>query len=320
VVTSMFVEINFERLFADFTAPIIWIIAIMYYNLYSFINIDYKKLKNSIFFSFLVLLGISALYIIQNGKDIVFLDRHLIGLDYLITGVKTRLVGFMNYPTLNTTTIIVSIPLIFALIKNKMQQFFFLCLAFIPIYLSGSRIGSLSLAILIICLLWRYIGGKFAWIKKLIVIFVILLIILNTELLYHEILAVYNSRESSNEARFIIYQESIDKVLENNILFGYGISEYSVTGTWLGSHSGYISFFYKSGIVGLILLMFSFFYVIKKSYGVNGETALFYFTSLAIFFIYETIDPIIIILVLFFSSIGIWNNINFKKDMETKNE
>ncbi len=65
--------------------------------------------------------------------------------------------------------------------------------------------------------------------KKLIVIFVILLIILNTELLYHEILAVYNSRESSNEARFIIYQESIDKVLENNILFGYGISEYSVT-------------------------------------------------------------------------------------------
>ncbi|HFR3494857.1 TPA: spore coat protein CotS, partial [Streptococcus suis] len=65
---------------------------------------------------------------------------------------------------------------------------------------------------------------------------------------------------------------------------------------------------------------FSFFYVIKKSYGVNGETALFYFTSLAIFFIYETIDPIIIILVLFFSSIGIWNNINFKKDMETKNE
>ncbi|HFR3632908.1 TPA: spore coat protein CotS, partial [Streptococcus suis] len=178
---SMFVEINFERLFADFTAPIIWIIAIMYYNLYSFINIDYKKLKNSIFFSFLVLLGISALYIIQNGKDIVFLDRHLIGLDYLITGVKTRLVGFMNYPTLNTTTIIVSIPLIFALIKNKMQQFFFLCLAFIPIYLSGSRIGSLSLAILIICLLWRYIGGKFAWIKKLIVIFVILLIILNTE-------------------------------------------------------------------------------------------------------------------------------------------
>ncbi len=26
---GMFVEINFERLFADFTAPIIWIIAIV---------------------------------------------------------------------------------------------------------------------------------------------------------------------------------------------------------------------------------------------------------------------------------------------------
>ncbi len=144
-----------------------------------------------------------------------------------------------------------------------------MCLAFIPIYLSGSRIGSLSLAILIICLLWRYIGGKFAWIKKLIVIFVILLIILNTELLYHEILAVYNSRESSNEARFIIYQESIDKVLENNILFGYGISEYSVTELGSKSFRLYI-IFYKSGIVGLILLMFSFF-VIKKVMELMGK-------------------------------------------------
>lgn len=313
VILNLFRNVYWERLVADLMTPMVWVLAIMHYNLYATLPLDEAKLKKYTLFNFFVFLGIAVLYLVQNGKDLVFLGRHLAQLDYLVTGVKTRLSGFMQYATLNTTSIVVSLPLIFSLVKKKKHQLFFLLCSFVPVYLGASRIGLLTLAIVLLGFLAFYEEKRFLGIKLVLVLLLLPFLLVHLEWIYKEVLEIYNLREASNVARNIIYTESINKVLEMNALFGYGISEYSSVGPWLGSHSSYISFFYKSGLVGSALIFLAFAYFMRKSFQQNGKMSLLYFVALFVFFAYETIDPIMVTVLLFFSSMGLWNRSKFEE-------
>lgn len=314
VILNLFSNVYWERLVADLMTPMVWVLATMHYDLYATIKLDERKLKKYVLFNFLVFLGIAVFYLVQNGKDFVFLGRHLAQVDYLVTGIKTRLTGFMHYATLNTTIIVVSLPLIFSLVKKKEHQLFFLLFSFVPVYLGASRIGLVTLAIVLLGFLVFYEEKRFFGLKLVVALLLLPFLLANLEWIYTEMLEVYSVREASNVARNIIYAESIDKVIETNVLFGYGISEYSSVGPWLGSHSSYISFFYKSGFVGIALIFLAFAYFMRKSFQQNGRMSIVYFVALFVFFIYETIDPIMVTVLLFFSSMGLWNHRKLEKE------
>lgn len=68
---------------------------------------------------------------------------------------------------------------------------------------------------------------------------------------------INQSRAGSSELRFRVYELSIKSVLDQHPLLGFGVKhrEDNITVIPIGSHSTFISIFYKSGLLGFIALL-----------------------------------------------------------------
>lgn len=297
-----------ERIFADFLRLGVMFCSIFIYGAYyNKLPINFKKIKRYMFVNFLILTGIVVFYLIRDGQNFVLFGRNLSGVDLLTNSIKTRLFAFLDYATLITTTIVVIVPVVFTVVKNKMFQIVILGMLTIPIILSASRIGLLSMLILLVLV---GISLLRAWFTRLwfIVVFIVGIVAIGYVVTENIILELLNSRISSNTARFIIYDESISKILDVNLLIGAGVTEMASVGTWLGSHSMYIAYLYRSGIVGLFVIIIGYIALFKKL-EIEGR---YYLMALAVFFIFETIDPLYIHQILWFSALGLYKRYSDK--------
>ncbi|MGR1482947.1 capsule biosynthesis protein CapK, partial [Streptococcus agalactiae] len=112
-------------------------------------------------------------------------------------------------------------------------------------------------------------------------------------------------RNQSTITRMIVYQESIIEVLKGNILFGQGIRIPSSEGIFLGSHSTYISVFYRTSLLGIVLYFSAFILLYKEAISKNYKIYRLFFYTLLCYTLFEEIDPNHWSIVLLFSTFGI---------------
>ena len=127
---------------------------------------------------------------------------------------------------------------------------------------------------------------------------------------------------SSNNLRIEIIITSIRRTLAESPLWGLGIKEYLYDGFPLGSHSTYVGFFYKTGIIGLIIGITIFvvanYRVVKHGRkGIKIELYFFLF-SLIILFAIEDVDGTNWSIFLYFSMLALLSRKISEKSKSTR--
>lgn len=83
--------------------------------------------------------------------------------------------------------------------------------------------------------------------------------------IYAKLQGVFLSRAESNSMRFMLYKKSFERMLVNNPLLGMGIKDlYKDTIYPYGSHSSYVGYFYKTGLIGGSIYLLAVCEFIKK--------------------------------------------------------
>ena len=223
------------------------------------------------------------------------------------------------YPNALAGLLLLLIPqIIFRKIQYKYTM---LILSLLILYFSFSRtaIFSLLMGLCFTVLIVRY-RGKVIKLPILMFLLVVALgyILLSTSLI--ETLLITH-REGSFIVRSTLYIESLQLAFRpENIFLGYGVKPLSFYGVPLGSHSTYLSYFLRVGILGpfiiilLILLTFNcarkngiFFQTIKtgNKYQAENLSAFASVASMAFFMCFEDIDAPALMSFIFFLEIGV---------------
>lgn len=120
-------------------------------------------------------------------------------------------------------------------------------------------------------------------------------------------------RVGSNSTRQIIYVETIHAWKQHKFI-GSGIKAIGSLGYPLGSHSSYLGFLYKTGIVGFICVIIGFgvkcrkLVIHLKGLDTFCATCIMAVLSLLIFFIFEDIDGSNWLVCVWMAMLGIISN------------
>lgn len=244
----------------------ITVISLAFYNIYSKVYLNLRKIGKYSFFN-TIILGIFLLvyFVYPNSRNLVIFGNTLSAIDYY-HGVTTRFVGFFAYANLIPFFSIISLPFIIVLLGKKhiIGTFFIFTLSFAFSYSANSRSG--QLIVLLDMMLFLFYGIALRFHAKNRLLFYTLTLLLTTlflacasSLLWGQITDMFMSRTGSNSMRMQIYQHSIQLMLEKSPIIGMGIKDlYGGTMYPYGSHSSYLGYFYKTGLIGGIAYIFSF--------------------------------------------------------------
>lgn len=299
--------------FSDLSKAFNWILAVFFYNYYLKNPINVDKIKKYMFCNFAILVIIVALFYVQRGANVVLFGRSLLGWDGFVsaTSYGVRYAGFLEYSTLNGQLILFLLPLIRLFKLSFFTQVTILAFLLQVLVLSKSRIAIIALIIYIVFVVMVQITSIN---KRMIVAFyptIPLILLYNWEKIKHIFFQMFNSRTGSNVTRFIVYEESLKAINGLGILLGAGIRTQSTVGILLGSHSMYISFIYRTGILGSIIIVILFYYLFSKflKSAPSGKLiSIGYILALLVFWLFEELDPHYWCLILFFSTISIFIN------------
>lgn len=250
-----------DRALAAFNTALLWILGGILFS-YAKNHSKNSEFVNKVMYQnmlILIFLAVLMLVIQKVGiSNITILSRQLIGRDWN-NGVKTsRLMGFMEYSNLISMFYFLSFPFAYHHVienKGKLHQFIFLFLSILPVLMNRSRIGIILVVVNLLTLIPRIIAlskKNIVYISILLLFALSLFVSINHNYLYYKLYSLINSRQGSTTMRSIIYSTSINRTLNNSPIIGCGIKEY-IKGYPLGSHSTFIGFFYKTGLVGLLL-------------------------------------------------------------------
>ena len=265
IIFNMFSIKETSRIVAALNTCSLWILGTLIFSYIEKINLDKRKVNKIMFYNVVLLIFFALVYFILTRLNFGFnypIIRKLATLNWAY-GVKGyRFVSFMEYP--NLVVIFYFISLHFALYnikeKNRLFKFIFLTLSILPVFFSDSRLG------IVLCIInYLYVLPKLLEKEKfkkfiLITIFFLLGIIIllfKWNDMYHYLYNLIYSRQDSTSMRTLIYETSINKVIDNSILIGCGIKT-MMSGYPLGSHSTIIGTFYKTGVLGTIFMIWGF--------------------------------------------------------------
>ena len=184
-------------------------------------------------------------------------------IDYF-EGFSTRFVGFFAYANLVPLFSIISIPFVVEYFeKKRIVSLGIVVMNLICSYYANSRSGQVIMLLILALFIYDYLklkitnkDRKYYVMMALLIVFVF--VILAFPYISNKITDLFISRGASNSMRFTLYEESMKMMLENNPIFGMGIKDlYGGDIYPYGSHSSYIGYFYKTGIVGGMLFLFS---------------------------------------------------------------
>lgn len=271
VLTMYFVSIIFNivagkhemnRIFATANTFLITFVSLQYYTYFSNNKVDYSRISKYIVANCIMLFLLLAVYLFYpKMTDLKILGNDLYAIDYY-EKYSTRFIGFFSYANLIPLFALISIPAICDTFKNKkIISFIFLALLICATYFANSRSGLVIL--LVIAGVYIYTTAKEKCNKYILriitIILLVLILIIFKSLIFDKIESLYMGRAQSNSMRFYIYKESIDMMLNKNPILGMGIKDL-INGTIYpyGSHSSYIGYFYKTGIIGGVLYTLSY--------------------------------------------------------------
>lgn len=265
IIFNMFSIKETSRIVAALNTCSLWILGTLIFSYIEKINLDKRKVNKIMFYNVVLLIFFALVYFILTRLNFGFnypIIRKLATLNWAY-GVKGyRFVSFMEYPNLVVIFYFISLPFALDYIKekNRLFKFIFLTLSILPVFFSDSRLG------IVLCIInYLYVLPKLLEKEKfnkfiLITIFFLLGIIIllfKWNDMYHYLYNLIYSRQDSTSMRTLIYQTSINKVIDNSILIGCGIKT-MMSGYPLGSHSTIIGTFYKTGVLGTIFMIWGF--------------------------------------------------------------
>lgn len=319
---------EYIRVLAAFNSLSIWILALIFYLIYKKIDIDMKKFIEIGFVNYFLLILVWAISIpihsLTSFDEINIMTRTLYYNETFNQEVVTRFVGLMDYSNLIVMFCIFFYPLYFMHIlsfKSKILQITLLIIGVLPIVSSYSRSGYLiigtAIIIGIVYYFYKSINNSVFFFFFFLFSSILLTFIFVTE--FHNILALevkelFDAREGSNNSRQQIVAESINTAVRDSPIVGMGIKDNSSNGYPLGSHSTFIGFFYKTGIIGFILGTWIFIFINLKILLVKGNLdrkiiSIFIFL-MPLVFIVEDIDGANWLICIYFVYIALLLNDN----------
>lgn len=297
-----------DRIFASINTIAIWIIGLFFYLSTKNLKIGTEKINKIIFVNSSLIIILSILFLLhKNGIFTInnWLMTRVSSTDW-INGVKTtRFNGLMEYPNLVSLYFLILMNQILEYIQKKkwIIKIIFPLLIIVPLFASGSRSGMIIGIAEILLHYYAAIKSKkinkktLEFIKFIGIIFISIIII---PLILDFLVSLLNAREGSNTMREDIYRTSISAVDKCSILIGCGIKT-MYYGYPLGSHSTFIGAYYKTGILGLIILLISFITLVSSRLRKGGwSNDIIYTVLLFIMLVFEDIDGANWLLILFF--------------------
>ena len=274
IVVNIFLsEHELSRVLATFNTFLITFVAIQLYIVYSKADLDNKKIGKCFLVNMAVLLFFLGIYLFfPNSNSLTIMGYSLSVVDNF-EGYSTRFVGFFSYANLVPLFSIVSIPFIMEYVgeKKRIYSFVILLLNFVFSYFANSRSGQLIMLFIIFAYAYDFVKSKIKLknrvLYKLLVAFLIgIAILVTSSYIIAKFQDIFLSRVASNSMRFTLYEKSIKRMVDNNPIIGMGIKDLYADSIYpYGSHSSYIGYFYKTGILGGIVFLASIgVYVIKE--------------------------------------------------------
>ncbi|HEO3315722.1 TPA: O-antigen ligase family protein [Streptococcus agalactiae] len=329
---SLFKNPDFDRILAAFNSLIIGIVSLAFYHYYKNTTLELDKILKAFLFNGLILffLGGTYYYCLHNNiQNISIFGRDLIGSDW-INGMHTqRAMGFFEYSNLIIPITVVTNLYIY--IYMKLRNYSIMTIGVVLLFTfilpigSGSRAGIVAILAQMFILLLNTVVVKKKTIKFLLYILPFLLVIVMM-LYFDNLLSIYyriiNLRSGSSESRFSLYKDTVNIVINSSLLFGEGVKELWLNSDLpLGSHSTYIGYFYKSGLLGLMNIVPGLL-LIFTNIGRKAKQSAFYYEivgtliTLFSFFALEDLDGANWLIVFIFTVLGILENKDFYSQLK----
>lgn len=302
-------DITFQRFIAELLKLISTGYALFFYNYYRKADFNSSVVRNVVKVNYFVLFLITVLYLFFPMLKPTLFGRELFSIEWF-PHMRIRLAAYFEYATLIGQFILFSYPILFLKPQKHMENILISLLLTICSYFSGARILLVCMLVLLASLLLDYIlfktnlklTKKNTFILGMTFLFITACFSYNIWSIIEKIIMY---RNQSTITRMIVYQESIIEVLKGNILFGQGIRIPSSEGIFLGSHSTYISVFYRTSLLGIVLYFSAFILLYKEAISKNYKIYRLFFNTLLCYTLFEEIDPNHWSIVLLFSTFGI---------------
>ena len=319
-----------DRVMAAINTMLLWVIAPLYYIYYKYYFAgDSKKIGMAccLNLSILVVLGCISLnlFYISGMSSFSVGGKTLFETTYLNTTAVIRFRGLLDYS--NMTVFLVIIMFIGSMQFMRKSTGFSIWIILASIFcilIIHSRSGYVMF---FLSLGW-YLFSKIPKNKKNIAMLVIGIFLIGVLTIFWDSIinfifdVIIYGNLSSNNLRIEIIITSIRRTLAESPLWGLGIKEYLYDGFPLGSHSTYVGFFYKTGIIGLIIGITIFvvanYRVVKHGRkGIKIELYFFLF-SLIILFAIEDVDGTNWSIFLYFSMLALLSRKISEKSKSTR--
>jgi len=263
-------EHSMSRVFAAVNTCAVTAVAVIFYHFYRRVQLDYKRLGKYATINLLILIGLWLVFRLTKGTfNLTILGRDLVVLDW-VNGIEdNRFIGFLDYANLVVFQVLFFYPLaMIYLQRRRVCSLIMTAMLFLAVEDTNSRTGLILMALLILAyVILELQKSVFNLYKRRRIqtwIFAGLLVVIGAVACYDMILVIVDKimgiRTGSNVMRLHIYSESIKKMWEESPLIGIGIKDMLDFGEQkypLGSHSTYIGMFYKIGVLGGTVYMFS---------------------------------------------------------------
>lgn len=293
---------------------------ITYFAVYSQINLDLDRMKKYMLTNLLVLAAVYVLFLFAGERGNVSFLHLLCGYDVFNMKGGLRFRGYLEFTNCVVFMYLYCMPYAFSCVAGKYGSFAskgFELLSLAVIFGSHSRIGIASCTGAVI--LSVLLAGKIRAVrtpKLLKAALLIALLILGLVLLDKIIAAVnfaLDARAGSTSTRFYIYTESMKRMLKEYPLFGFGVRDRINGGFPYGSHSTYISMFYRVGLVGGSLFLLIVMIIIAKINNTPSVNKFMFlekisFIALYACFIFEDLDGVDWSVAVFYALLGIFFN------------
>ncbi|TWT27788.1 O-antigen ligase family protein [Planomicrobium sp. CPCC 101110] len=319
---------EFVRVLAAFNSLGTWVLAVLLYLIYKNLDIDMKRLYKISFINYSILIIVwiitMVIHTITSISELNIMTRRLYYTEYFDQQVVIRFMGLMDYSNLIIMFGIFFYPLYFIYIRNfkhRTIQVVLLIIGIFPLISSYSRSGYIIIgtAIIIgIVYFVHYTMNRNVFFSLFLLISSILIAVFFFTDIYHlmslQIEKLMAAREGSNKSRGLIVEESMNIAFRESPFIGMGIKEISSNGYPLGSHSTFLGFFYKTGIVGLLLGISLFILInskilfLKSSF--NRKIISIFILLMSVSFIVEDIDGANWLLCLYFIFVALLVNEN----------
>lgn len=311
-----------SRVMAAINMLLIWIVAVLIYIYYQNAQINLIRIGCCCFINIVIMIALAIWHLILVKEQIIYLlpyTNHVL----FYCEEKPRFQGLQEYPTLVSAWILIQIiPACYFLwtkTKTKIIPILFYIMSFMPVYYSYSRNGYVLFFVATLVVIFIWIKKKFG-LQTIAALGVgsLAVLVICWNAFYSRISEILNNlfgmRSGSNDIRGRVYEWTWQRAMESPI-WGKGIKDICPEGLPYGSHCSYLGFFYKTGIIGLAIILLAFI-GIGCHIWFRGKQSMMYWTFatfISCFFafcIFEDIDGANWLICVFFALLGIQTNPN----------